>query len=249
MTRAIILENEQAAMEALASLIEQYCPTVKLVGKAYTVVQAKNCIDLHSPDLIFMDIELDTGNSLELLTYYESPQFDIVFTTAHEKYAIQAIKASCLDYLIKPIDYRELQQAVIKHEQKFTSAAFGQRLQNMIDILGSRQLAKVAIPTEKGFEFFNTEEIIMCQAEGSYTRINTPNQRQYLTSKSIGEMEALLASGSFFRCHKSYMVNLKHILKFDRAESQIVLTGNIKVDLAARRKEEFLELIHSLSSR
>lgn len=242
MTRALILENEPTAMETLTQMLERYCPTVKLTGKAYTNAEAKASIDIHSPDLVFMDIELDTGNSLELLTYYDSPQFDIIFTTAHAEYAIQAIKASCLDYLIKPIDYRELQRAVVKHEQKLSLNTFGQRLQNMVHDLENQHVTKVAIPTVNGFEFLNVIDIIMCKAEGAYTNMHTTDRGQHLTSKPIGELETMF-DASFFRCHKSYLINLKHILKFNRSESRITLTGNITVDLASRRQEEFLNLV------
>ncbi len=223
-------------------MLSQYCPTVKLVGKAYNNAQAKETIDNNLPDLVFMDIELDNSNSLELLTQYSSPRFDIIFTTAHAGYAIQAIKASCLDYLIKPIDYRELQKAVVKHEQKLSINSLDQRLQIMIHNLGSQHLTKLAIPTVNGFEFFNAIDIIMCKAEGAYTNINFINKGQCLTSKPIGELETLLGA-SFFRCHKSYLINLKHIVKFNRSESKITLTENITVDLASRRQEEFLRLV------
>jgi len=242
MTRAFILENEPAAMETLVQLLAQYCPTVTLVGKAYNQGQAKAGIDTNLPDLVFLDIELDSGNSLELLSQYDNPRFEIVFTTAHSEYALHAIKASCLDYLIKPIDHRELQKAVLKHEQKLSINNLDQRLQIMIDNLGSQHLTKLAIPTVNGFEFFDTNDILMCKAEGSYTNIHLINNAQCLTSKPIGELETLLAT-SFFRCHKSYLINLKHIVKFNRSNSQITLTGNITADLANRKQAEFLNLI------
>ncbi len=242
MTRAFILENELAAMETLAHMLEQYCPTVTLVGKAYNNKQAKEGIDTNLPDLVFLDIELDSGNSMELLSHYDNPSFEIIFTTAHAEYAIQAIKASCLDYLIKPIDHRELQKALLKHEQKLSVNSLAQRLQSMIHNLGNKHLTKLTIPTVNGFEFFDTTDILMCKAEGSYTNIHLINNAQCLTSKPIGELETLLAT-SFFRCHKSYLINLKHIVKFNRSNSQITLTGNITADLANRKQAEFLNLI------
>jgi two-component system LytT family response regulator len=242
MTRAIILENEPSAMETFVQMLDQYCPTVKLVGKAYNNVEAKERIDTNLPDLVFMDIELDTGNSLELLSHYDNPSFEIIFTTAHAEYALQAIRASCLDFLIKPIDHRELQKAVVKHEQKLSYHSLAQRLQSMIHNLSSKHLSKLTIPTVNGFEFFDTNDILMCKAEGSYTNIHLNNNAQCLTSKPIGELETLLAT-SFFRCHKSYLINLKHIVKFNRSNSQITLTGNITADLANRKQAEFLNLI------
>jgi two-component system LytT family response regulator len=237
--RAIVLENEPASRDVLLNLVRQYCPRVEVLGTASTVDEARALIVTHSPDLLFLDIELDQGTSLSLFTYFSPAPFNVIFTTAHREYALQAIKASCLDYLMKPVDFRELQLAVAKHDLKNQLKEQEGRLQNLILNLHQPKLQRIAIPLQDGYVFCSTDDIIMCQADGNYTHLQTISNGRQLSSRTLGDFEELLPAHTFFRSHKSFLVNLDHVQKYSRDENQIWMKGDFVADLATRRREAF----------
>jgi len=242
--RAIILENEASAQETLLNLLTQFCPHVQVLGVASTVVLAKDLIIKHSPDLLLMDIELDHGISLDLFTFFPAPSFNVIFTTAHQEYALQAIKASCLDYLLKPIDFRELQEAINKHDQKKQVKEQEGRLQNLIHNLHQPKVQRLAVPTQDGYVFCAVSDIIACIADGNYTQLKTLSHGSLVSSKTLGDIETLLPTSIFFRSHKSYLINLHHVESYVRAANQIIMKGGFNADLATRRKEEFFAHIN-----
>lgn len=240
MIRTIIVENEPLASEALLQLIETYCTDVDVLATARTLKEAKALIQQHNPDLVFLDVELDNESGFSLFDFFSTPPFDVIFTTAHSEYALQAIKFSCLDYLLKPIDYRELQAAVRKRER-------GQRvLKNQVDNLQfnlqQATAQQIAIPSADGYEFINLDNIIMVCAEGNYTRIYS-NKVPVLSSRTLGELEKLFPPALFFRSHKSFLINWSHIEKFNKQYNEITMKGGLKAELALRRREEFLARI------
>jgi two-component system, LytTR family, response regulator len=175
MIRAIIIENEESAREALIQLITTYCLNVQVVATACRLQEAKATIESHLPDLVFLDVELDNETGFDLFKLFPVPTFDVIFTTAHEVYALKAIRYSCLDYLLKPIDFRELQQAVLKTD--WAQLRQQQSLvQNMLYNLKSPANYKLAIPCIDGYEFFPVHDVVMACAEGNYTRIHTQNK-------------------------------------------------------------------------
>jgi two-component system LytT family response regulator len=241
MIKAVIIEDEPQSQEALARLIELYCPQVTLAGIASSIDQARIILASTKPQLVFLDVELGNGNGFDLFKHFPEPPFEIVFTTAHEKFALEAIRFSCLDYLLKPIDYRELQRAV----SRIDLAA--RRTQSQIDNLvynlksnGVRQY-KLAVSHAHGYDFIAIDEIIMAKAEGNYTRIFI-DEKEILTTRTLGEFENLLPSSQFFRSHKSYLINLNHLQHFNKSEELIHLQGGHKAELASRRRDEFLKL-------
>jgi two-component system LytT family response regulator len=242
MIKAVIIEDEPQSQEALAKLIELYCPGVTLGGITSSVEQARIILASTKPQLVFLDVELGNGTGFDLFKHFPEPPFEIVFTTAHEKFALEAIRFSCLDYLLKPIDYRELQRAVSRIGLTAT------RAQKQIDTLAHNLKAKnvrqykMAISHAHGYDFISIDEIIMAMAEGNYTRIFT-KEKEILTTRTLGEFENLLPSPQFFRTHKSYLINLSHLEHFNKAEDVIYLHGGRKAELASRRRDEFLRIV------
>jgi two-component system LytT family response regulator len=236
MIRSVIVENELPAQELLVGLLDLHCPEVNIVGVATTLKAAREIISLEKPDLVFLDVELDNEVGLDLFRYFSNPNFDVIFTSAHSEYAIPAIKLSCLDYLLKPIDYRELKEALKK---RVRSTNIQVRLDNLLHNIKSQEQPKLAIPTLEGIEFIPVDDIILILAESNYSRIFTFGN-QIVTTRTLGELEDALPSTSFFRSHKSYLINWNHMMKYNRSENVIHLKTGLTADLAARRKEEFL---------
>ena len=241
MIRAIIIENEESAREALMQLITTYCLNVQVVATASRLQEAKATIESHLPDLVFLDVELDNETGFDLFKLFPVPTFDVIFTTAHEVYALKAIRYSCLDYLLKPIDFRELQQAVLKTD--WAQLRQQQSLvQNMLYNLQSPANYKLAIPCIDGYEFFPVHDVVMACAEGNYTRIHTQTN-QILSSRSLSHFEKILPTAIFFRCHKSYLINWQYVEKYFKNENLIGMKGGLKAELATRKTSEFLALI------
>jgi two-component system LytT family response regulator len=237
MTRAVIVENEAAARNTLLKLLASYSPEILVAGTAATVREARTIIQDQKPDLVFLDIELNDENSFELFNFFPAGSFDVIFTTAHREYALQAIKLSCLDYLLKPIDYQELQSAIQKRKPEYK-----ERIDNLIHNLRSPDNSRTAIPSAGGYEFVATEDIIMAMAEGNYTRIYTA-AKEILCTQTLGEMEKHISLPYFFRSHKSFLVNLHHVERFTKTDNLLELSNGLTADLAIRKREEFINII------
>jgi two-component system LytT family response regulator len=241
MIKAVIIEDEQQSQEILAGLIDLYCPDVSLAGIASNIAQARSIIASTKPQLVFLDVDLGGDNGFDLFKYFSSPSFEVVFTTAHKEHALDAIRFSCLDYLLKPIDFRELQRAVKRvHRPPHYMQNQIENLVHNLQAKGAQQY-KLAVSHLDGYDFISVDNIIVAKAEGNYTRIYT-HSKEILTSRTLGEFESLLPQSQFFRTHKSYLINLAHLEYFNKNEDVIFLHGNHRAELASRKREAFLKL-------
>jgi two-component system LytT family response regulator len=242
MIKAIIVEDETEAANALSKLILNHCPEIRLVGAFNTVSDAIAAVSIHSPHLVFLDIELNEESGFDLLEKIASPDFDVVFTTAYSGYALRAIKYSCLDYLLKPIVIDELKTVIRKANRKQNLNDFHVQLRNLIQTLKNpNQEPKLCIPSSDGFVFLDKSEIVMCQAEGNYCIICTLAGEKIICSKNIGFIEELL-DDHMFRCHKSYLINIDHVKKFEGGDNmRVLLKSDLQAEVSTRKKHEFLE--------
>lgn len=248
MSRAVIIEDDTNNIEVLSELLRKFCSKITLVGAALSVESGIALIKEKQPDLIFLDVELGDKTSFEVLAAFPSPDFKVIFTTAHEQYAFKAIKASCIEYLLKPIDYKELQGAVKRYEQQKNLPLNQKKIEVLLDNIqhGQNSFTKLAIPTSEGYSFLNAAEIMYCLADQNYTIITTTRNERLVSSKNLKEFEELLTSSVFFRCHKSYIINLNHVKKYSRSDSSLTMTNDMRIDVAVRKKEEFLRLFEKL---
>jgi two-component system LytT family response regulator len=242
MIKAIIVENEAGAANALSKLIQLHCPEVELMGIFNKVADAVKAVSIHSPQLVFLDIELNEESGFDLLEKIESPNFDVVFTTAYSSYALRAIKASCLDYLLKPIAVDELKAVIQKVNKKQNLSDFPAQLRNLMQTLKNPEHEpKLCIPSSDGYVFLEKSEIVMCQAEGNYTIIYNLAGEKIICSKNIGFIEELLDS-HMFRCHKSFLINVDHVKKFEGGDNmRVLLKSGLQAEVSTRKKHEFLE--------
>ncbi|MBA3681449.1 MAG: response regulator transcription factor [Bacteroidetes bacterium] len=240
---SIVVDDDDDCITALSGIIKNYCPKLNILGTANNIVDAVKLINATRPQLVFLDVEIGEEMGFDLFQYFPSPEFEVIFTTAHEKYALKAIKSSCYDFLLKPVNIQELVTVVSKLEQE-KKADSKQNVNVLLDNLKAKDnsLKKIAIPSNEGYAFIDVTDIISLEADGKYTKINAEKGLRSLSTKNIGEFEELLDPALFFRTHKSWIVNLNHIRKFLKNESQVLLSNDTLADVSSRKKEEFLKL-------
>lgn len=241
---ALIVDDEKNAREGLSSMINQYIPDIKVVGQAASAQEASDIINTSPPDIIFLDIIMPGGNGFELLKEYSEHHFQVIFTTAYKDYAIQAIKFSALDYLLKPIDVGELQEAVQKARQNIQMGVSNSHssFQELETNLTISSFGKVAIPTSEGLNIIQTQKILYIEASGSYSQIHfTDNSDSLLISKRLGEFEDLLKHQPFFRINRSYFININCIEKYVRGYGgYVVMSDGAAIDVPSKNKNKLL---------
>lgn len=244
--KSIIVDDEKHGRENLAGLLKEYCREINIVGEAASVEEAIKLINECKPDLIFLDIEMPGKNGFELLEHFHQFDFEVIFVTAYDSYAIKAIRFSAADYILKPINYKELQNAVHKVAAIIRSKKENYRLRNLLDNIQQPQHAKIGLPTSDKVDFVDVNDIVYCKSEGSYTTIYLLD-KQILVSKNIGEFEDLLAEHSFLRVHKTFLVNLNHVAAYLKTDGgTLEMTGGAKIPISRRRKELVVNRLRSI---
>ena len=244
--KTIIIDDEEDGRLVLASLLKLYCPKVEVLGMFSSASEGIKGIEEIKPDLIFLDIDMPIMNGFSMLEKLASIDFAVIFVTAYNHYAIKAIKFSALDYLLKPIDEKELTMAVNKCIQERDSKE-NERLSFFIknqknDI---QALTQMALPIRDGYIFANVNDIVRCEGDGNYTLVLFQNGEKQLVSKTLKEFETNLAHHNFVRIHKSHLINLKYVKKYTRGEGgSVLLTDNTEIEVSRRSKEAFLKLFN-----
>jgi two-component system LytT family response regulator len=243
-TRVIIVDDEDGARESLSDLLEKYVPNVKIVAKAESSASAYEKIGKYKPDLVFLDIEMPFGNGFDLLERMQPVDFNIIFVTAYDHYAIKAIKFSALDYLLKPVDLDELRSAVERHRQS-PQPVSRESYQNLLENLEpENKTKKIALPDNSGITFVDIDDIIRCESDGNYTRFFLATGRKILVSKTLGEFENLLSDEGFFRVHRSHLINLSKITRFQKSDGgHVELSDGSKVEVSRRKRGAFVEML------
>ena len=243
MLKAIIIDDETKSRLALRQKLIDYCSAVTVVAEASNGQEGILLIEYHKPQVIFLDIEMPRMNGFDMLQELREKDFHIIFTTAYDQYAIKAIKFAAFDYLLKPIDIEELKNAVAKidaKENRDTKKQVELLQQNMNH--PKKQLHKLAIPTLEGLFFYDINDVVHLEANSNYTNIYFANKTKILASKTLKDFEELLPTDIFFRTHNSYLINLNYIKRYIKGDGgQIELQNGIYVDVARRKKEEFLK--------
>lgn len=247
MIKALIIDDEPSAINTLRLMLERYVPEITDLQTANDPAQGLVLIKTFQPQLLFLDIQMPVMNGFELLKQLPQINFTIIFTTAHDQYAIQAIRFSALDYLLKPIDADELRGAVDKFMAR-TIVNMGKHAlyQNLLHNLSAHDKKdfKLALPTSEGTYFFVPEEIIRLEGESNYTKFFFTNRKSLLISKTLKEYEELLGDYGFIRIHKSHLVNKKHVVNYT-ADGMLTMVDHSRVEISRRRKEEVMDTLKS----
>jgi two-component system LytT family response regulator len=246
MIKILIIDDEPAASNILKILIEKNINAEKEIRCCNSPEEGLSVIHTWQPDLLMLDIEMPSMNGFDLLSKLTLHPFHVIFTTAYDKYAIKAIRFSALDYLLKPINDIELAIAFDRffNARQLSAKNAGAQVDNLIQNLQQKQptLFKLALSTMQGVHLLDTIEILYCEGVGNYTRFHIQGKAPILVSKTIKEYEELLHDQSFMRVHKSYLVNLQHIRKYEK-EGILQLTNGDSVAVSRRKKEEIKKLL------
>jgi len=255
MIRAMIIDDEEKSRKLLNNLILKYCPELKVEAMAGSAKDAIELINEHKPQIIFLDIQMPEIDGLSLLDKINHKDMQVICTTAYDQYAIDAIRHDVLDYLLKPINIDELQQAVgkarVKLEEKRSNGSINDELKIFLKDFGGPSSEKLlGLTTQNGITFVKLKDILYCKAEGNYTLIYlVKNGAKEMVTKTLKEFETLLTSHHFFRVHRSYLINLQHINEYNRSNHTdnvdgdggcIVMNDNIKIPVSRDRRKLLL---------
>jgi two-component system, LytTR family, response regulator len=245
--RAIIVDDEAYSCETLATLLERYCSEVLVVDICTSGAAALKSIHKYSPDLLFLDIEMPHMNGFELLQQLNEFNFQLIFTTSYDQYAIKAIRFSALDYLLKPIDRNELKAAIQKLTQKMEQPLPQQLSILMQKITGAgHSIQKIALPTMEGLQMVIINSIIHCASDSNYTNIHLKGGKKITVSKTLKDIEEMLEDHSFLRVHHSHLVNTNEIERYIKGEGgYLILSDGSSVDVSRSRKETLLQKLQA----
>ena len=247
MIKTIIVDDEFNAREFLEKILQRSFPDRFLVlAKCESVDEAVLAIDKFNPELVFLDVQMPSKNGFELFKEIKDVNFEVIFTTAHSEFAIDAIKCSALDYLLKPINTIDLLETIKKYDTKLNKASQQDKLMLLLENIdtGSSEFKKIAFPTESGFELIKTNAILYCEADSNYCSITCLDGRKITLSKTLKYVEELLPNTIFQRIHKSYLVNLNYVNRFNKTNNLLVeLTNGETLPVSVRQKEDFINAI------
>lgn len=241
---AIIVDDEINARENLHYLITNFCKDITIVGEAKNVDEAITIIDKEKPQLVFLDIEMPKKNGFELVNNYNDLDFNIIFVTAYDNYAIKAFEVSAVDYLLKPIDIERLKQAVEKVQTQELQAQFATRYNNLKANLDTQEIKHISIPYKSDYAIVKIEDILYIQANRMYTNIcvlNTESKQiqNYVYAKKLSYFEELFQNNTqFIRTHRSWIVNTKHINSYSKKEQAVILSPHIEIPVSKSGKTE-----------
>jgi two-component system, LytTR family, response regulator len=247
MITCIAIDDEKRALETFQKMADRYFPTrLKVIGLASSVRDGAKLIKEVNPDVVFLDIEMPVENGFKLFEYFEEITFVVVFLTAYKHYAIDAIRYSAFDYLLKPLDVEDLGRVVNRFEKNHPGNQQTERIHTLLSNINaaSEIQNKIALPTLSGYRMERIDNIVYCQADENYTQIYTSSGESILVSRTLKAVEELLPAAYFYRIHKSYLVNLNFVKEYTRAEGHhIHLDNGVKLEVATRRQDEFMKLL------
>ncbi|MGB0984873.1 MAG: LytR/AlgR family response regulator transcription factor [Saprospiraceae bacterium] len=241
---AIIIDDEERARRTLRLLIEEFCPNVKILGSYKSVPEGVLAINKLKPQLVFLDIEMPEYNGFELLGFFRDIDFEIIFVTAYNQYALKAFEVSAVDYLLKPVDSDLLIKAINKASLRLQNGSMQNRLSVLQENTKSEVFKRIALPVSDGLLFVEIEEIVLLEAEGAYTSVFFKGGTQILVSKRLKFFEEVLKNRTaFYRPHRSFIVNINFVKKLNRSESTLILDNKKAIPLPRNKKNEFEDLL------
>lgn len=239
--KAVLVDDEERSRQTLSGLLARYCPEVTIVGEAGSVSEAVSLLKTVSPDVVFLDINLPDGTGMDILEQLPQRSFDVIFTTAHNEYSLKAFHYAALHYLLKPISYIQLREAVGRIRSN--DGKPDERFRVMQEQLREERKS-IVLSSLDGFSVVEIETIIRCEADSNYTRIFFTKDKPYIASRNLSHFEELLADAGFMRIHNKHLVNVKHVRHYHRGRGGLVeMSDGTQVEVSVRKKDEFMELL------
>lgn len=246
MLRAIIVDDESDAREKIAFLMQRYCAdTVEVLAQCADGEEALRAIAQYKPDLLFLDVEMPRMTGFDLLRKVGRPEFDVIFTTAYDHYAIKAIKFSAIDYLLKPIDIDQIKEAIARVQEKRAQGDGGARVEQLVEnTRPGAVMSGISIPGKDGFVMVKLEDIIWCEAVNYYTVFHLTGKRELVATRTLKDFEEMLDASGFARIHHSHLINLAHLARYIKgAGGQVVMSDGKTLDVSRRKKDELMARI------
>ena len=239
--QAIIIDDEQGNIDVLKKMVADFCDDIEIAGTAVSVDKGIAVIKEKKPDLVFLDIEMPGKNAFDLIDHLSPVNFEIIFITAFQHYALKAFRYSAIDYLLKPVNIRELREAIEKTRKRIQERNFQQRLDNYFNIERKKE-AKIAIQLKDGYSFINYNDIICCSSEGTYTAVYVVNGNKLLSSNNLSHFEEMLPDEIFCRIHNSHLVNLNHAVHYSKGRGGLLqMVNKMQLEVSQRKRDELLE--------
>jgi two-component system, LytTR family, response regulator len=241
MIRTLIIDDEKECTDTLKADLQTYCASIEVIAVCNSAKQGLVTIRNVEPDLVFLDIEMPWMNGFEMLEFLGEIKFSIIFTTAYDQFAARAFRISAVDYLLKPVDFHDLQQAVKRVELKMNSGNALAGIENLLyNFRKPLDEQRIALPYRDGYEFAEINTVIACLAEGAYSHIHFSNGKKLLVSKSLGEIQEMLPADQFIRIHHSSIVNLRFVTHFLRTDGGYVQLKTGEKLMVSKSKKELL---------
>lgn len=245
MIRAIAIDDEANSLSILQLLIEKYCPNINLIATTTTPKEGVAIINQAQPDLVFLDISMPGMDGFELLELVDYQEFEVIFITAHDDYALQAFQVGAIHYLLKPIDHSELITAINRVQNKLKQHQVVD-VNQLLQKLATYRKPKIAIPTTRGIEMIDVDDIVHCEASSNYTVVYFQTTKKIVT-KTLKEIEQQLKPYNFMRVHHSFLINIAHLKNYVKVEGGFVTMSNgSQVSVSRSRKQELLDLLSEM---
>jgi two-component system, LytTR family, response regulator len=244
--KAIIIDDEENNCLNLRNMLNRYCPEVEVAAYALSASEGFELIKASKPDVVFLDIEMPGGTGFDLLQMTHAHDFDVVFVTAFDQYAIRAIRFCAIDYLLKPVDYKELVMAVNRViSRKNDRQKIQLSMQNYVENIGtSKTERKIALVSSNRNIYVKVKEIIRCEGENNYTRVFVVNGEKVLVTRTLKDFEELLEDSGFIRVHQSHLINMDHIHSFEKKDGgYILMCDKSVVHISRQRKEKVMKML------
>lgn len=240
--KVVIVDDEKASADRLFNLLYAHKEAISVAGVFGTLETALEGIKEENPEAVFLDVHLHDKTGFDLLSRLETVDFEVIFTTAHDRYAVEAFKFSAIDYLLKPVDPEELAVSIKRLQERRQSKNLGARVETLFYNLSEKENKTIAVPTQEGLVFLKINSIIRCHSDANYTRIHVKEGSLLVVAKTLKQFEELLANRGFFRVHHSSLVNLSLIRKYLKGKGGVVvMADNSEIEVSVRRKEAFLK--------
>jgi len=249
MIKVVIVDDEKKSREVLIEILTQYCPDVSIIAEAENCNQGVTVINNAKPDIVLLDIQMPDGIGFNVLERIENPEFEVIFITAFDQYAIKAIKYSALDYILKPVNPTELIKSIEKYRSRVFPNTLSKRLHVLLENMKPEksQKQKIVLSTSEGYHVINTEDIVRCQSDSYYTNFHLITGKRIIVSKTLKEFEELLGDSGFVRTHKSHLINTRYIKSYIRTDGgYIIMTDGEEIPVSRRKKDYITEIISKM---
>jgi len=240
--KTAIIEDEENSLKVLTDLVKQFAPGLEICGLASHVDQAVRLIESKKPDLVFMDVRLADGTSFDVLTKLSLREFVLIIVTAYDSYALDAIRFSAVDYLLKPVGIPEFEEAIERARKNIALTIKQDTIEALLHNLGRQADKRINIATMTGYEFIDLKQIAWCESDGPYTTFHLASGSKIVSSRHLGFYEELLERSGFCRIHNTTIVNMQFVKSYIKGKAgHIILTDNTKLEISQRRKADFLD--------